>query len=946
MQVQKRDGTLHEVSFDKVTTRLKILCHREPKLTYIDPIEIAQKVCFQIYDGIPTTKLDELAAEICIAKVTEHLEYGALASRIVISNSHKLTPTTFSDAVELLFNHTDSSGKPVPLVSKELYEIVTAHTDAINHEINHERDYDFDFFSFKTLEKAYLFKIKGKIIERIQYLIMRVALGLHGWDIDRVFETYHSMSQKYFIHATPTLFHAGTSRPQLLSCFLLGMEDSVEGIYKTLSDCAKISKWAGGIGVWAHDIRGNKSMIRSTNGTSNGIFPMLRVFNDTARHINQSGKRPGAFAIYLENWHTDILEFIEGKKNHGDEHVRARDLFYALWISDLFMERLKNNKDWTLFCPDETNHLSNYYGDEFKERYEALEQNPTVKKKTIKARDLWKKILIAQIETGTPYILYKDAANRKSNQSNIGTIKSSNLCCEIMEYSDHEQYACCTLGSIGLARFVKEYDYSQIESIDMYSIDHCKSCSQAKSYIQAHGIPLVSKNVSNDVYEKELDILAATHAIENVTYPQIFIKYKENPNTEHVGGVSDILAYFKPTYDFKKLFEVSKILTRNLNKVVDINYYPIPETRYSNVLHRPLGIGVQGLADVYCKMRVGFDSPGAIELNKQIFAVIYYASMEESMNISKDRKGGMMRIKELRKQFNMKHFIKANEYSSKEHNRFIWKTGCSNIQHIIDDISDWPPPKPSRRYSEWQELQELEKKYMPLDEELQVKDKYIGGYSSFTGSRLSQGKFQFDLWNKEPLYKVEDIVLDWKGLRKQIMQYGVRNSLLMAPMPTASTSQILGNNECIEPYTSNIYYRNTVAGSFIIMNKYLLDDLTTLGIWSAELKNEIILNGGSIQTCKSIPMALKNIYKTSWDLSQKVLIDQSADRGIYICQSQSLNLFVEDPTINKLSSMHMYTWGKGLKTGMYYLRTKAAAKAQQFTIEPTRKEEECEMCSG
>ena len=946
MQVQKRDGTLHEVSFDKVTNRLKVLCNRSPKLTYIDPIEIAQKVCSQIYNGISTTKLDELAAEICIANITKHLEYGALSSRLIISNNHKLTSETFSDAIEILFNHADSVGTQVPLVSKELYDVVSNHARVINNEINHERDYDFDFFSFKTLEKAYLFKSKGIIVERIQYLFMRVALGFHGSDLDRVFETYHTMSQKYFIHATPTLFHAGTPRPQLLSCFLLGMEDSVEGIYKTLSDCAMISKWAGGIGVWAHDIRGNKSMIRSTNGTSNGIFPMLRVFNDTARHINQSGKRPGAFAIYLENWHTDILEFIEGKKNHGDEHVRARDLFYALWISDLFMERLKKNEEWTLFCPDESGDLSNYYGDEFKQRYEALEKNPNIRKTTIRAKDLWKKILIAQIETGTPYILYKDSANRKTNQSNIGTIKSSNLCCEIMEYSDHEQYACCTLGSLGLSRFIRDYDFNQIDYIDMYSIDNCKYCTLAKSYIVSNAITLNVKNVNNDdTYEQELDVLTKTHNIDDIKYPQIFIKYKDSAEIHRIGGLSELLTQFKPTYDFKKLYEVTKILTRNLNTIVDINYYPIPETRYSNVLHRPLGIGVQGLADVYCKMKIGFDSPEAFELNKQIFAVIYYSSVEESMELSKERKEGMLRIKTLRKQFNMRHFTKANEYYSKDNDVFIWKTGCPNIRHVIDDQSDWPPPKHSRRHAEWEELKELEKKYKPIDEELKLKDKYIGSYSSFIGSKLQQGQFQFDLWNKKPLDAANDVVLDWSTLRKNISQHGVRNSLLVAPMPTASTSQILGNNECIEPYTSNIYYRNTVAGSFIIMNKYVLDDLTKLGLWSDELKNEIILNGGSIQKCASIPTELKKIYKTSWDLSQKVLIDQSADRGIYICQSQSLNLFVEDPTINKLSSMHMYSWSKGLKTGMYYLRTKAAAKAQQFTIEPTR-EEACEMCSG
>ena len=938
MQVKKRDGSLHEVSFDKVTNRLKNLCTMKPKLTHIDPIEIAQKICSQIYNGIPTKKLDELGSEICIANVTKHLEYGELSSRLVISNNHKLTSDTFSKAVEILYKHTDSAGKSVPLISQDVFDIVTAHRERINNEIQHARDYDFDFFSFKTLEKAYLFKIKEKIVERIQYLFMRVALGLHGTNLERVFETYHNMSQKYFIHATPTLFHAGTARPQLLSCFLLGMEDSVDGIYKTLSDCAKISKWAGGIGVWIHDIRGKKSMIRSTNGSSNGIFPMLRVFNDTARHINQSGKRPGAFAMYLETWHIDMLDFIEGKKNHGDEHVRARDLFYALWISDLFMERLKNDQTWTLFCPDEAKGLSNYYGDAFKTRYEELEKNPHIRKKEIQAVDLWKKILISQIETGTPYILYKDAANKKSNQSNIGTIKSSNLCCEIIEYSDHEQYACCTLASIGLSRCVTDFDYTQIEYIDMYTLDNCKACSLAKKYIQNRGITLYSKNISSVTNDAEVDALRAKYDIKNISFPQLTIKYKHTPNIHYVGGLSELLTLFKPVYDFKKLYDIAKIVTRNLNKVIDINYYPVKETRYSNVMHRPLGIGVQGLADVYCKMRIGFDSPEAIELNKQIFAVIYYSAMEESIQLAKERTDGMKRIKELRTTLGISHCIKANAFSSKENNVFIWKTGCSTIQH------DWEPAQSNN--PDWTELLQLEKIYKPIDEEFALSDQYLGSYSSFEGSPLSKGKFQFDLWNQEPLHSVEDIQLDWDHLRQEINQHGVRNSLLLAPMPTASTSQILGNNECIEPYTSNIYYRNTVAGSFTIINKYLLDDLSSLGLWSQDLKNEIISYNGSIQKCKSIPNQLKKIYKTSWDLSQRVLIDQSADRGIYVCQSQSLNLFVAEPNLNKLSAIHMYTWSKGLKTGMYYLRTRAAAKAQQFTIEPTQHEEACEMCSG
>ena len=962
MNVKKRNGSFQQISFDKILFRLQSLCDKEPKLASIDVIPISQKIILQLYSGIETYKLDELGAQICASQITTHPQFGTLASRLIISNNHKLTSPSFSETAYLLYNNKDEFGDINSLISEDVYTTILNNKEKLNSEINYESDFLFDYFGFKTLEKAYLINIDGKIIERVQHMIMRVALGIHGDHIEKVIETYRYMSNKHFIHATPTLFHSGTKFPQLLSCFLLGMEDSVDGIYKCVSDCAKISKWAGGIGVWAHNIRAFNSYIKSTNGKSNGIIPMLRVLNATAKHINQSGKRNGSFAIYLSCWHADIETFLEAKKNHGDEEARARDLFYALWISDLFMKRVKNNETWSLMCPNQAKGLSDVYGSDFEKLYIKYEDDPKYIIKKIPAQELWEKILIAQIETGTPYILYKDACNMKSNQKNIGTIKSSNLCTEIIEYSDEEQYACCTLGSLGLPSFIEDYDYKQIAKITLFTKSDCIFCKYAKTYLKNLGINYTELDFieNRNQFDDMLNIVSKD--IEIKTVPQIFIEYTSgnssdkditssntsgnigdntsgntNGNIEYIGGFSELFVFFKPKFNFKKLYDTVRLLTYNLNKIIDINHYPVPETRYSNKLHRPIGIGVQGLADVYFLMRVAFDSKEAILLNKQIFATIYYASLEESLSISKLRKPIMLKIKELRKIINTP-YRKANEYRSVKDNIYNWCTG--NSKPIYTNLDD-----------EKILLTEYENKVLPIDEELynanlqEKEDNYMGAYSSFKGSPLSEGKFQFDLWNKDPLTEVPGIVFEWDTLRQDICDNGVRNSLLVAPMPTASTSQILGNNECIEPITSNIYSRSVLAGTYVIVNKYLLNDLIALELWNDTLKNQIISNGGTIQTIENIPDVIKNLYKTAWDLSQKAIIDQSADRGIYVCQSQSLNLFLKNPDFSKLSSMHMYAFSKGLKTGMYYLRTKAVARAQQFTIEPEKKDD-CEMCSA
>jgi len=801
MKVLKRNGKFENIGFDKILKRVKSIgTECGIKLNYTT---FVMKVIDQLYDGIPTTKIDELTAEQCAALSTHHPDYNILAGRIIISNHHKNTNGSFFSVMKKLYEFTDVHNKQHSLVSPEFFSIVEKHKDEFDNMIVHDRDYLIDYFGFKTLERAYLMKYNNVIEERPQYLWLRVAIGIHGNNLEKVKITYDLMSQKYFTHATPTLFNAGTPKPQLSSCYLLALEDdSISGIYSTLKDCAQISKWAGGIGLHIHNVRATGSHIRGTNGSSNGIVPMLRVFNNTARYVDQGGgRRNGSFAIYLEPWHADIDNFLELKKNHGDEEMKARDLFYALWIPDLFMERVKTNGDWTLMCPDECPGLSDSHSDEFVKLYTDYEKN-NKGRKTIKARDLWFRIMDSQMETGTPYILYKDAANKKSNQQNLGTIKSSNLCTEIIEYSDDKETAVCNLASIGLSRFVKD----------------------------------------------------------------------------------------DKSFDYDKLHEVTKVVTENLNRVIDINFYPTDKTIRSNFRHRPIGLGVQGLADVFALMNISFCSDEARATNKRIFETIYHASMEQSMEIAKER------------------------------------------YNLIQESKQSP------------DLLRLLNEY-----EISLEDKsFCGAYSSFEGSPLSKGIFQFDMWNVTP-----SSIFNWEALRQDVMKYGVRNSLLVAPMPTASTAQILGNNECFEPFTSNIYTRRTLAGEFIIVNKYLMKELIDLKLWDEDLKNSIISNNGSIQHIQGIPIHIKEKYKIVWEIPMKHIIDMAKDRGAFICQSQSLNLWMEEPTYKNLTSMHFYSWEAGLKTGIYYLRRKAKHQAQQFTIEPNKKivsqEEEqeiCEMCSA
>jgi ribonucleoside-diphosphate reductase alpha chain len=751
MFVIKRNGKKESIKFDKITARIEKLSYSLSP--FVNVIDVAKKVIEGIYDGVTTTELDNLAAETAASLTTKHPDYALLASRIAVSNLHKNTTKSFSDTMRRLYNYTDSiSGRSTPLLADDVMEVIEQHADLLDSSIIYDRDFGFDYFGFKTLEKSYLLRIDGEVAERPQHMYMRVAIGIHKHDVESAIETYNMMSERWFTHATPTLFNAGTPKPQMSSCFLLTMkDDSIDGIYDTLKQTAKISQSAGGIGLSIHNVRATGSYIGGTNGTSNGIIPMLRVFNDTARYVDQGGgKRKGAFAIYLEPWHADVFEFLDMRKNHGKEEMRARDLFYALWVPDLFMQRVEADGEWSLFCPNEAPGLHECHSKEFEALYTKYETEGRARK-TIKAQELWFAIIEAQIETGTPYLLYKDAANAKSNQQNLGTIKSSNLCTEIIEYTSPDEIAVCNLASIALPRFVNE-----------------------------------------------------------------------------------------GKFDFEKLYEVTYTVTKNLNRIIDNNYYPVEEARNSNMRHRPIGLGIQGLADAFILLRLPFESELAKTLNTNIFETIYYAALNASKDIA---------------------------------------------------IAE-------------------------------------GHYETFPGSPLSKGIFQFDMWNVKPTDRY-----DWDALRTEIKQHGVRNSLLVAPMPTASTSQILGNNECFEPYTSNIYTRRVLSGEFIIINKHLLKDLVQLGLWNNDMKNRIIGANGSVQNIDEIPAELKELYKTVWEIKQRNLIDMAADRGAYICQSQSLNLFVDNPTSAKLTSMHFYAWKKGLKTGMYYLRTQAATQAVQFTVE-------------
>jgi ribonucleoside-diphosphate reductase alpha chain len=787
MYVVKRDGRKESVKFDKITARIVKMCYGLDPL--VSPEAVAMKVIEGLFDGVSTTELDNLAAEVAAAKTIDHPDYALLASRIAVSNLHKETKKTFSEVMHDMYHYVDNkTNESASLLADDVYQIIMDNKEVLDSSIIYDRDFRYDYFGFKTLTRSYLMRLYGKIVERPQQMLMRVAIGIHKEDIQSAIKTYNLMSEGWFTHATPTLFNSGTPKPQMSSCFLLTMkEDSISGIYDTLKSCAQISQSAGGIGLSIHDIRATGSYIKGTNGASNGIVPMLRVFNDTARYVDQGGgKRKGSFAIYIEPWHADVFDFLDLKKNHGKEEQRARDLFYALWIPDLFMKRVKENGEWTLMCPHECPGLSDSHSAEFEALYTKYEQEGKGRK-TIKAQDLWFKILESQIETGTPYMLYKDAANSKSNQQNLGTIKSSNLCTEIIEYTAPDEVAVCNLASLALPKFVTE----------------------------------------------------------------------------------------EGTFDHNKLFEVTYQATLNLNRIIDNNFYPVEEARNSNMRHRPIGLGVQGLADAFIMLGFPFESEEARALNREVFETIYFASMTASKDLAK-----------------------------------------------VD-----------------------------------------GPYQTIKGSPVSKGVFQFDMWGVTPTSRWE-----WDLLKDEVKKHGVRNSLLLAPMPTASTAQILGNNECFEPYTSNIYTRRVLSGEFIIVNKHLLKDLVREGLWNKDMRQKIMAANGSIQNIQDIPQRLKDLYKTAWEISQKAIIEQAADRGAYICQSQSLNIFMENANFGKLTSMHFYGWEKGLKTGMYYLRTKAATDAIKFTVDKTVTEEPkaasiiedqqaaiacslddpdgCEMCSG
>ena len=835
LYVLKRDGSREVVSFDKILKRVKCLGTETGPHLVVNYSQLVMKIVDQLYDNIPTFVIDELTAEQCASLITKHLDYGTLASRIVVSNNHKTTKTDFSQTMNDLYHFKDVHGVHKPLIHRDTWRISQTHPEFFQAILDYSRDYLFDYFGFKTLERAYLMKIGTRICERPQHMWLRVAIGIHGEDLDRVKETYELLSQKYFTHATPTLFNAGTNHPQLSSCYLLGMEDdSIDGIYRTLKDCANISKWAGGIGLHAHNIRAAGTHINGTNGISNGIVPMLRVFNMTARYVDQGGnKRNGSFAVYMEPWHADIEAFLEMKKNHGDEEMRARDLFYGLWVPDLFMEKVKADAEWALFCPHKCPGLSDCYGDDFKVLYEQYVAAGKANR-IVKARTLWFKILDSQMETGTPYLLYKDAANRKSNQQNLGVIKSSNLCTEILEYSDHEQTAVCNLASIGLPKFVTS--------------------------------------------------AAGTSASAAGTGPSA------------------------KSFDYEKLHAVVKVITYNLNRIIDVNFYPTDKTRLSNLLHRPIGIGVQGLADVFVLLDLVFTSDAAREMNKLIFETIYHAALESSMEIARDRQAAMQQL------------------AKQQHDLFA-TVDVPNLDRYTKMETA------SRDYTPTAAKDELVQALQPIPAELYyLNGTQMGAYSSFVGSPASKGLLQFDLWGVAPA----STRYDWSALKHQIQTYGLRNSLLVAPMPTASTSQILGNNECFEPFTSNLYSRRTNAGEFVLPNKYLMAELLALGLWNEKVKDNIILNKGSIQQLANVPLHLKEKYRTVWEIPMKDLIDMAVERGPYICQSQSLNLWLEEPDYKTLTSMHFYSWQAGLKTGIYYLRRKAKHQAQQFTIQPRR----------
>lgn len=914
LYVIKRDGEKQDVSFDKVLQRICNLC-KEQKLKplQIDGTVVAQKVCAQIYPGVTTMELDNLAAQLCSSLCTIDPEYGDLAKRIAISNHHKNTKESFLEVAEILFTCRSVRGEHSPLISEELYNIVKENHQLIQDQFDFQRDYLLDYFGFKTLEKSYLLRLQDKdIVERPQHLWMRVAIGLYGHDLKSAFRCYNELSTKCYTHATPTLFNSGTPKNQLASCFLLKMQDdSIKGIFNTLGQCAAISKHAGGIGLNVHNIRSQGSWIRGTNGTSNGLVPMLRVFNDTARYVDQGGgKRNGSFAIYIEPWHADIMDFLHLKRNHGDELLRARDLFYALWIPDLFMKRVLENGDWTLFNPDTAPGLDDVYGDEFVALYERYESENRGDK-TMKAQMLWTTVMESLVETGTPYILFKDACNRKSNQKNLGTIKSSNLCTEIVEYSSTDETAVCNLASLCLPSCVGPLPCWKNKDIKLFMKKNCVFCGLAKARLKRLGcrqvkMHLFDEDTDTTVFKEEFAVFANEEGV--VTFPQIVV------NGVAIGGFDGLVKHSAQEYDFDKLGTLTRSLVRNLNQTIDRTFYPTPETERSNIRHRPIGIGVQGLANVFHELRYPFDSQEAKALNEMIFATIYYHAMHESMLISKERSQQIDAVQ--------KHFLSMEGHV-----------------HTLRRVDWW------KAYTCFEDTKKQDEAKALLDaithkhERMNAYEKhpfqtnaYSGSYSSFEGSPLHQGQFQFDLWDDRGGH----VMYDWDALRKDVQQWGVRNSLLVAPMPTASTSQIMGNTECFESITSNIYVRRTLAGEFVVMNKHLMRDLIDMGVWSSALKDDIIYHEGSLKHIKNIPKCLKELYKQVWDMSQKVVIDMAADRGRYICQSQSMNLFLAKPSLNQISSMLSYSWKKGLKTGAYYLRTKPASRAQQFTLDASK----------
>ena len=926
LYVVKRDGKQQAVQFDKILTRLQKLCTDKhlPRLR-VDVTNVTQKVIQQLYGGVTTTELDELAAQQCFTLSTHDPAYGELAKRIVVSNLHKNTrctddnasEPTFCGVIERLHACATSTGARAPLVSDELLAIARAHSEAIQAEIDYMRDYRFDYFGFKTLEKSYLLRLPDtkQVYERPQHLWMRVALGLYGDDLTHAFRCYHELSSGCYTHATPTLFNAGTPHPQLASCFLLKMsDDSIQGIFETLGQCAMISKHAGGIGLNIHNIRAKDAMIRGTNGTSNGIVPMLRVFNDTARYVDQGGgKRNGSFAIYLEPWHADIMDFLHLKRNHGDEQSRARDLFYALWVPDLFMERVHADGDWTLFDPSTAPHLDDVYGDDFVQLYEQYVKEGRGRK-TMKARKLWATVLESMVETGTPYVLFKDACNRKSNQQHLGTIKSSNLCTEIVEYSSKDETAVCNLASVCLPACVTPLPSWADKRVVMHTKKGCPFCAMALARLQRLGCT----SIETFVYGDDTDTNAFKEAFSEygATFPQLVI------DGVRIGGFDGLVARSRQRFDFDKLGTLVQSLVRNLNRTIDRTFYPTPETMRSNVRHRPIGLGVQGLADVFYTLRYPFDSAEAKALNEQIFATMYYNAMRASVALARER---VTDVEAVRAHFHHHHLANVLE------ERDDWwnvHDALAECKHDAEGVARTLLAKLCTVRHPDAVAQEKH----PFRTTSKTTAEHAGTYSSYEGSPLSEGRFQFDLWDDVGGHPMHD----WEELRTNVQRWGARNSLLLAPMPTASTAQIMGNTECFEIPTSNIYNRRTLAGEFVVVNKFLIHDLIDAGLWTTDLKDNIIYHGGSVQGITSIPKPLRLLYKTVWDTSQKVVIDMAADRGRYICQSQSMNLFLAQPSASQISSMLHYAWTKGLKTGMYYLRTQPASRAQQFTIDPTK----------